>query len=461
MPCVGRKARAGRWTSAAERHPDRPLRATTSRPATRRCARDASKSTARRITRSRSRPASTCSKCCRDLFRIGVSRDQGRRAPAQPGLRGAGHAHAARRDRRSCGDGQRYSGLAGMAEPSSNKVAEGRRRRSARTTGRGDEAAHETLSRSAALLWPKRGSCSSSTPRSRRPRAGRHRLSRRGRLLARTAMRGLNDWIGLARDLADAGKEVVLSTQALLESEADLKALRRLIGNGEFGCKLEANDLGAVRFNIARAGRAVRRRARTSTSTTRARSTFARYGMRRAGCRRSKPRPQIADRDPARRHGLPASRPRCSCSASCRSPSRRAASRRAIYNLNKDDCQFKCLDHPDGMTLRTREGQPFLTHQRHSDACRRRATTCSPRCRTLLAMGIDIMRISPQPQAHAARSLPPSTPQRRGEAMTPRHARLGNVEGLVDGYWFGDAGITRHQPATFAATVMGCVDTPG
>ena len=38
------------------------------------------------------------------------------------------------------------------------------------------------------------------------------------------------DWIGLARDLSDAGKQVVVSAQALLESESDLKALRRLVG---------------------------------------------------------------------------------------------------------------------------------------------------------------------------------------------------------------------------------------
>lgn len=30
------------------------------------------------------------------------------------------------------------------------------------------------------------------------------------------------DWIGLARDLVNAGKEVVVSAQALLESEGDL-----------------------------------------------------------------------------------------------------------------------------------------------------------------------------------------------------------------------------------------------
>ncbi len=31
------------------------------------------------------------------------------------------------------------------------------------------------------------------------------------------------------------------------------------------------------------------------------------------------------------------------------------------YNLPKDDCQFRCLDHPDGLLLSTREGEPFLT----------------------------------------------------------------------------------------------------
>ena len=30
------------------------------------------------------------------------------------------------------------------------------------------------------------------------------------------------------------------------------------------------------------------------------------------------------------------------------------------YNLSKDNCDFRCVDHPDGMPLLTREGQPFL-----------------------------------------------------------------------------------------------------
>jgi hypothetical protein len=82
----------------------------------------------------------------------------------------------------------------------------------------------------------------------------RHHLRRRGRLLAPAADTRAADWLALARDLTDAGKEVVVSAQALLESENDLKSLRRLADQlGEIpGCRLEANDLGAV--NIA-AGR--------------------------------------------------------------------------------------------------------------------------------------------------------------------------------------------------------------
>jgi len=52
------------------------------------------------------------------------------------------------------------------------------------------------------------------------------------------------DWLELAGRLADAGKEVVLSSLALIESSADVTALRRLAGNGRF--TVEANDMGAV-----------------------------------------------------------------------------------------------------------------------------------------------------------------------------------------------------------------------
>jgi collagenase-like PrtC family protease len=57
-----------------------------------------------------------------------------------------------------------------------------------------------------------------------------------------------DDWLNVAGQLAAAGKQVVLSTQALIESESDLKALRRIISNGLF--PIEANDMGAVRLAV-------------------------------------------------------------------------------------------------------------------------------------------------------------------------------------------------------------------
>ena len=54
----------------------------------------------------------------------------------------------------------------------------------------------------------------------------------------------LPDYLQIAHQLREAGKEVVLSTMTLLESPADLRELRRYCDNGEF--LIEANDFGAV-----------------------------------------------------------------------------------------------------------------------------------------------------------------------------------------------------------------------
>lgn len=54
----------------------------------------------------------------------------------------------------------------------------------------------------------------------------------------------LEDYISIAHQLREAGKEVVLSSMALLESPADLRELNRYCDNGEF--LIEANDMGAV-----------------------------------------------------------------------------------------------------------------------------------------------------------------------------------------------------------------------
>ncbi|CPR14432.1 U32 family peptidase [Brenneria goodwinii] len=52
------------------------------------------------------------------------------------------------------------------------------------------------------------------------------------------------DWLDLARQVADHGKQVVISTLALLQAPSELNELKRYVENGDF--LLEANDLGTV-----------------------------------------------------------------------------------------------------------------------------------------------------------------------------------------------------------------------
>ena len=249
----------------------------------------------------------------------------------------------------------------------------------------------------------------------------------------------VTDWIGLARDLTDYGKEVVVSAQALLESESDLKALRRLID--EAGCKLEANDLGAV--NIA-AGRPFVAGPHLNIYNAATLATYARYGMQRWVPPLEADRKLIETLHIGRPTGVETEvfvygKLPLAFSARCFTARH--------YNLSKDDCQFKCLDHPEGMTLKTREGQPFLSING--------IQTMSAQTYNLLAevpemlkMGIDCVRLSPQP-AHMPEIIGAFDAARRGHAVQPDMSGWA-TEGMVDGYWFSEPGIASHHRAALA-----------
>ncbi|MBA3998716.1 MAG: U32 family peptidase [Candidatus Accumulibacter sp.] len=246
------------------------------------------------------------------------------------------------------------------------------------------------------------------------------------------------DWIGLARDLTDAGKEVVVSAQALLESESDLKALRRLMD--EAGCKVEANDLGAV--NIA-AGRPFVAGPHLNIYNEATLATYARYGLKRWVPPLEADRKLIAALHASRPAGVETEvfvfgKLPLAFSARCFTARH--------YNLNKDDCQFKCLDHPEGMLLKTREGQPFLSIN-GIQTMSAQSYNLLAQVPEMLAMGIDILRISPQPQ-HTAAIVAAFDRARRGESAAADRAWCS--EGLVDGYWFGDAGIKQHHQSALA-----------
>ncbi len=249
------------------------------------------------------------------------------------------------------------------------------------------------------------------------------------------------DWVGLARDLSDAGKEVVLSAQALLESESDLKALRRLIDELADipGCMVEANDLGAV--NLIQ-GKNFVAGPHLNIYNEAALATYARYGLKRWAPPLEATRTLVETLHQSKPTDVETEvfvygKIPLAFSARCFTARH--------YDLNKDDCQFKCLDHAEGLTLKTREGQDFL--------CINGIQTMSAQSYNLLheipdmlKMGIDIIRISPQKE-HINEIIAAFDAARRGETPHPE-VKDWNPCGLVDGYWFGDAGIVqRHTQA--------------
>jgi collagenase-like PrtC family protease len=242
------------------------------------------------------------------------------------------------------------------------------------------------------------------------------------------------DWIGLARDLADAGKEVVVSAQALLESESDLKALRRLID--EAGCMLEANDLGAV--NLVH-GKDFVAGPHLNIYNEVTLATYARFGMKRWVPPLEATRTLVESLHTSRPAGVETEvfafgKLPLAFSARCFTARH--------YDLNKDDCQFKCLDHAEGLLLKTREGQDFLTINGIQTMSAQNYNLLHE-IPDMLAMGIDIVRISPQKQC-IGEIVAAFDAARRGATVSPDRTGW-SASGEVNGYWFGDAGVRQHH----------------
>lgn len=239
------------------------------------------------------------------------------------------------------------------------------------------------------------------------------------------------DWIELVRRLAAAGKEVVVTAQALLESESDLKALRRLIA--ETDCMVEANDLGAV--NLVQ-GRAFVAGPHLNIYNETTLATYARYGLKRWLPPLEATRQLVETLHQSRPQGVETEvfvfgKLPLAFSARCFTARH--------YELSKDDCQFRCLEHPEGLTLKTREGQPFLTIN-GIQTMSAQSYNLLAEVPAMLELGIDILRISPQAEGTPA-IVAAFDAARRGESASADPAW--NADGLVNGYWYGQAGIAR------------------
>ncbi len=243
----------------------------------------------------------------------------------------------------------------------------------------------------------------------------------------------LSDWLALAEQLAAAGKEVVLSSQTLVESESDLKTLRRLVSDGRF--RVEANEWGAVRL-LSEAGMSFVAGPTLNVYNPETLAVLAELGARRwlppveMSCATLASLLEQAP-DGMETEVFAYGRLPLAYSARCFTARH--------YNLPKDDCQFRCLDHPDGLPLATRDGASFLTLngiQTQSAG----VYTLIGELPALRDLGVASLRLSPQSR-HMERVI---------EAFQIALAGNGRAAGMlarvmpgpaVDGYWHGRAGL--------------------
>ncbi|WP_232539825.1 U32 family peptidase [Azohydromonas aeria] len=167
------------------------------------------------------------------------------------------------------------------------------------------------------------------------------------------------DWFSLAQELRQAGKEVVLGTQALVESEAELRTLRERCAQDDF--LVEAGDASALRrlqgrrFSLSPHVNVYSREALQEHAALGAVRWVPPVELDLAAIARINP-----PGDPVRTPQGEAVE--TELFAFGRMPlafSARCFTARHL-KLPKDECEFRCLADPDGLLLKSTEGQDFL-----------------------------------------------------------------------------------------------------
>lgn len=239
----------------------------------------------------------------------------------------------------------------------------------------------------------------------------------------------VGEWLELARSLSALGKEVVLSTLTLLEAQSELSALRRLCHNGEF--LVEANDMSAVALMREQglpfvAGQSVNIYNRETLNFLHER------GMQRWVMPVELSKAMLAEmlKDPP---------PMLETEVQVHGPLALAWSARCFtarhYQLPKDNCQFRCLDHAKGLPVYSQEAKEFLTLngiQVQSAGI----YDIIDEHGTMAALGVDALRIVPTGN-NAVTVIENLRRRLDGE-------HIGEATGSElrhRGYWFGEAGM--------------------
>lgn len=247
----------------------------------------------------------------------------------------------------------------------------------------------------------------------------------------------LDDWIGLGRELRQAGKEVVLSSLALVEARSEMGVVRRLCENGEF--RVEANDMGAVQL-AREAGAPFVAGPTLNVYNPRTLAVLQSAGMQVWVPPVEMPGEMVRDN----LDGLGEAARGLTVEVQVFGPlplawSARCFTARAV-DRPKDQCGFRCLEHPSGLPLATRDGDDFLRIngiQLQSG----RWLHLLDAMDSVRDAGVGAVRLSPwgEDMAAVVQAYAAAAAGRPVPALSPGF----DPAACCDGYWFGEAGMAR------------------
>ena len=244
----------------------------------------------------------------------------------------------------------------------------------------------------------------------------------------------LRDWIAIAERLQSAGKEVVLSTLALLEANSELGLVRKLCTNGRFA--VEANDMSAVQILAGKMN--FIGGASLNIYNPGALRKLVGLGLTRWVMPVELSKSVLSDLLEEMPAGI-----ETEVFAWGRLPlaySARCYTARA-HKVTKDACEYCCIDYPDGLVLSTREDESFLV----INGIQTQSASVHNLVHELRGpvTGIDIFRISPQSE-HTGQVISVFDQVRSG-ALDAGDAsdelETLAAASLCNGYWHSEAGM--------------------
>ena len=237
------------------------------------------------------------------------------------------------------------------------------------------------------------------------------------------------DWLALADELSSAGKTVILCTPTLVESSAETPLIRRITEQHTY--TIEVGEPGAM-LNLQ--GRSFIAGPHLNAYNGDTLRWLAQLGAQRfvapLELDRNGLQTLLQEKPPTLQSEVMVwGRMPLAFSARCFTARH--------YRLHKDNCSFRCLEHPDGIAMRTRESADFLaingiqTQSGH-------VLDLLAQAGELAAMGVDVLRVSPQSQ-RTLEVIDWLHAQRQGQHLPD--AILPDGLPRCNGYWFGRAGL--------------------